>query len=375
MRILLVTPWFPTPIAPVSGIFIHRDALLISTQHEVEVVHIADPYVLGSEEADSPSTPQLRVHRVPTSLSRPGDIARAGRRIHEMSEDFDIVHTHAFSALMPFIGRRVRRPWVHSEHWSGVADPATLSPRGRLVFNLVAPQLRRPDMVTAVSSYLLAQVVQHRAGPVMVAPSVVPEATVRSRSPASGTIRLVAVGNLVRGKGPALAIATVEELRRRGFPTTLEWVGDGPLRAELEQSEAVRKGYVSLRGALDADGVSASLVDAEMFLLPTEGETLCLSAIEAIAHGRPVVMGARGGQRDYVTKDNGRLVAVRTPNAYADAVLDARASLGKKSPQSIADTIRGRFSSASVLAGYDMAYRRAIESRLRGRDSPRRSGA
>ncbi|MDP3952926.1 glycosyltransferase family 4 protein [Microbacterium sp.] len=359
MRILVITPWYPTIAAPIAGVFVRRDAELVASSHELELVHLVDPALLTPADVAADAASPYPVHRVPMSRSRPGDLVSAWRRIRDLSRGFDVVHTQAFQALLPFQGHRMRMPWVHSEHWSGIGDSNSLTARGRLVLRLTGRLLRRPDVVTAVSSHLLSAVAKFRSGPTMIVPSVVPDVSPAPADRDPDVLRLVAVGHLVDGKDPVLAVRTVQELRRRGVPTTLEWVGDGPLRGQIEELIAGDDGF-TLRGTLDSAGVSAALSRADMFLLPTRGETLCLSAIEAISHGRPAVLGALGGQRDYVTDQNGRLVEVRTPNAYADAVLDVRSRLNRLDPDSVAATIRGRFSAHAVLQGYNGAYEQAM---------------
>jgi len=359
VRILVITPWYPTIAAPIAGVFVKRDAELIGSSHEIELIHLVDPTLLTPADIAADAASPYPVHRVPMSRSRPGDLVSAWRRIRALSRGFDVVHTQAFQALLPFQGHRLGKPWVHSEHWSGIGDSDSLTARGRLVLRLTGRVLRRPDIVTAVSSHLLSEVERFRSGPMMIVPSVVPDVSPVPTDHDPAVLRLVTVGHLVDGKDPVLAIRTVRELRRRGVPTNLEWVGDGPMRAEIEDLVAGEDGII-LRGTLDADGVSAALSAADMFLLPTRGETLCLSAIEAISHGRPVVLGARGGQRDYVTEQNGRLVEARTPDAYADAVLDVRSHLNHLDPDTVAATIRGRFSAPAVLQGYNDAYEHAM---------------
>ena len=273
-----------------------------------------------------------------------------------------MLHTQAFTTLIPFAGRRVRRPWVHSEHWSGVADPSSLTSRGRAVLQVTAPLLRRPDVVTTVSTYLADQVRRHRPGAISVVPSVVPSALTVPPPHDPALIRLVAVGGLVSGKDPLLALDTVRELDRRGFPASLTWVGDGVMRDTLRQA-ARADDRLTLLGAVDGRRVSESLDSADIFILPTKGETLCLSALEAITHGRPVVIGARGGQRDYIVSDNGVLVEPRTPAAYADAVLSLWGRRADLPPERVAATIGDRFQASRVLEGYQAAYGLAGASR------------
>lgn len=365
MRILFITPWYPTASEPVAGVFVQRDAQLISTEHEVEVVHLVDPALLSDADLTDVPADGVRVHRIPMRYGDPRALPRVWRALRPLIERSDVVHSHAFRALLPFAFHPVRRPWVHSEHWSGVANPKAFSTRGRLTFALTARLLRRPDVVTAVSSFLLDRVRDHRSGPVMIVPSVVHPVKPRPALHSPGSLRLVAVANLVEGKDPLLAIATVEELRRRGVRAELRWAGDGPLRPVVEARLRSDSG-VALLGALDRVGVGAELDAAEIFLLPTHSETLCLSAIEAISHGRPVVMGNVGGQRDYVSASNGILVARRTPEAYADAVMKIAESFDVMPADQVAASISGRFSPGRVLELYETAYDTAKTRRMKG---------
>ncbi len=360
MRVLIVTTWYPSVANPVSGIFVRRDAELLATEHDVRVLHLASPELISDADAAADAASVVPITRVPMSTFDPRAIRRAWSAIAPMLERAEILHTHAFSTLLPFAGRRVEKPWVHSEHWSGIADPRTLSWRGRLVLSATGRLLRRPDVVTAVSSYLADRVGRFRRGRIMIVPSVVPAAPLVAPPHDPDHLRLVAVGGLVPGKDPLLAVETVRELVRRGQPTTLAWAGDGPLRMSLE---AEGGDSVRLLGAQDARGVAAALDGADIFVLPTVGETLCLSALEAITHGRPVVIGDRGGQRDYIEDANGRLVHDRTAVAFADAVQDVWSRRRELTPERVAATIGTRFQPASIRAAYDAAFTAARQEK------------
>lgn len=327
----------------------------MDAHHEVEVVHLVDPALLTGSDVIDGVEAGLRVHRIPMKRNDPLAPMRVWRALRPMIERADVIHSHAFQALLPFAGHRVKRPWVHSEHWSGVANPSAFNAQGRLIFALTARLLRRPDMVTAVSSFLLDRVREHRRGPTMIVPSVVLPAEARPAEHSSERLRLVTVANLVEGKDPLLAIDTVRELRSRGIPAELRWVGEGPMRPAIEERVRSDSG-VTLLGALGQDGVSAELDAAEIFLLPTRSETLCLSAIESISHGRPVVMGAVGGQRDYVNSSNGILVTERTADAYADAVSDIASSFDRFRADDVAATVHDRFTPERVRTLYETAY-------------------
>jgi glycosyltransferase involved in cell wall biosynthesis len=361
MRVLLVTTWYPTVTAPGSGIFVRKDAELLSTAHDVHVVHLASPALLSEADATADAAAPLRVTRIPMSTADPRAWRRARSALDAHLAEADVLHTQAFSALLPFAGARPALPWVHTEHWSGVSRPESVSPLWRVIGRFLRPLLRRPDVVTAVCEYLAVPIRRARPHDVLTVPCIVepPERIVLQ--PDGRELRLVSVGGLVDGKDPLLAVETVAELVARGRDAHLTWVGDGPLRdAVRARAEELGVGdRVVLAGTLPPSGVAAVLDDADVFVLPTRGENFCVSAAEAIVHGRPAVVGAIGGQGEYITSSNGRLVVERTSHAYADAIL----SLPETDPTEVAATIGDRFSAARVLAGYDRAYARAVEAR------------
>jgi glycosyltransferase involved in cell wall biosynthesis len=361
VRILIVTPWYPTISQPVAGIFVQRDAALVAAEHQVEIAHLVDPALVTAEDLAADATAEIRVHRIPMKRTDPLSPLKAWKQLRPLIGQAEVVHSHAFQSLLPFAWHRVSCPWVHSEHWSGVANPQAFNLPGRIFFRLTSRLLRRPHVVTAVSTFLLDRVRDHRDGPTMIVPSVVPNTEAMPARHSPDALRLVSVGNLVEGKDPALAVETVAELRRRGIPATLRWVGDGPLRSSLAERIG-NDSPVTLLGALDRAGVSAELEAAEVFLLPTRSETLCLSAIEAITHGRPVVIGSHGGQEDYVNRDNGILVSERTPEAYADAVQAVASAFDYLTADRVASTVKDRFTAERVQDLYQQAYRVAVRA-------------
>jgi alpha-1,6-mannosyltransferase len=134
-----------------------------------------------------------------------------------------------------------------------------------------------------------------------------------------GPLRLVHVGRLSREKSPHLAVATAVELHRRGVDLTLDVLGEGPHRAELEALAAgapVRlHGHVAGRAAL-AERIAAA--DVSLSVCPSE--TFGLAVLEALACGTPVVTADRGGARELVDASSGAWAAPAA-DALADAVL------------------------------------------------------
>lgn len=361
MRVLVVTTWFPSPRSPGAGSFVADDVRLLAESNEVTVLHLIPP-------SDAPSAPAsevrdgVRIVRSSMSPSRPDQLVRASQLIRRMLRDADLVHSMALSSLLPISLLRVTVPWVHTEHWSGLLAPETVPRLMRLTLPLTERGLARPDRVVAVSRTLARRISRVRSGEVAVIPNHVAATEERSTAPRSGSrIRLVAVGNLVPGKGPILAIQTLAELRRRGMDASLDWVGEGPLRESARQ-EAARTGvseHVTFSGSVPKADVARHLQQADVFLLPTESETFGIAIAEALVAGTPVVVGARGGHTEFVTAPDGILVEERTPRSFADAVERLLALNRGRSQEDIGARAREAFSDASRARDYESVYRAA----------------
>ena len=123
------------------------------------------------------------------------------------------------------------------------------------------------------------------------------------------------VGNVAR-LAPQKDHRTLLEAARLVPDADFVVVGDGELRAELEQAEGPN---VRLLGS--RDDVPELLASFDVFAFPSLFEGLCLAVIEAQAAGVPVVATPVGGIRETVVDgETGLLVPTRDPAALAAAV-------------------------------------------------------
>lgn len=361
MRILVITPWFPTVNAPVSGVFVRREAEALSATHDVTVLHL--DWQRGAA-LDDGAVAGFDYRHVPLVRSDPRSYRSARRLVREAAAQADVVHTHALTGLLPWVvgrpGRR-DRPWVHSEHWSGISAPETLGRGERTALSVLGPRLRDADAVVAESSRLAEGIARHRSAAVDIVPCVVPPSDAKERTDL-GRPRLIGVGGLISRKGPVLAVQALAELVRRGVDARLTWVGEGP-QHEPVLAEASRLGIldrVLLTGTLDDAGVARELAASTMFLLPTQGDNFCVVAAEALSSGRPIVSGAATGAVDYSDPAVSRFVSVQTGTAYADAVQDLRRATDHLTAADVAATVEGRFTPESVAERLTAIYDRVL---------------
>jgi len=127
----------------------------------------------------------------------------------------------------------------------------------------------------------------------------------------------VAVGSLTERKNPvrlADAFATLGH-------GSLTFVGDGPLRSQLEGRERVH-----VTGRVPHDEVPALMAAADVVCAPSLIEPFGQSILEAMAAGRTVVATRVGGPPEFVPAEAGILVDPLDRSALAQA-LEAAAAL------------------------------------------------
>ncbi len=110
-----------------------------------------------------------------------------------------------------------------------------------------------------------------------------------SPMPQDKRLRMVAVGRFAEQKGFGLLIRAFAKAYRQNTDIHLSLVGDGPLRAEIEQiirSESMSDA-VELLGWQDEAGVRKAIANSHLLVTPSFAEGLPVVIMEAMASGRP----------------------------------------------------------------------------------------
>lgn len=115
-------------------------------------------------------------------------------------------------------------------------------------------------------------------------------------------LRLVCVARLEPRKGHEVLLQAMALLQRDGLPVSLRLVGDGSLRAHLEQRgrELLQPGTVVFAGWLDGAGVGEAMGAARVVVLPSFAEGLPIVLMEAFAADRVAVATSVAGVPELV---------------------------------------------------------------------------
>ena len=169
--------------------------------------------------------------------------------------------------------------------------------------------------------------------------------------------------NLARAFVEALAIAP--ELRQR---LRLIMIGDGPLRQE---SQAI----LEAAGLADLAWLPGERKDIQdimrgldCFVLPSLGEGISNTILEAMASGLPVIATAVGGNVELVSEGkSGRLVPAADSSALAHAIVDLaqQPEFAKTLGQQGRQQIEQHYSMTAMVESYQQIYDRLLGRMLR----------
>jgi glycosyltransferase involved in cell wall biosynthesis len=334
LRVLVVPKWYPWPDRPVFGAFCREHARALATEHDVVVLaSLATPRpgfaIFRLEDAVEDGIRTLRV-RYRRPLLRPAAMGcqllgmlAAWRRLRREGWRADIVHAHVFEAAPPALalGRLSRTPVAITEHYTGF-QRSLVRGYDRLLAKL---SFEHADLVAPVSEELAGHLreLAPRAK-IEVVPNVVDTETFTPGGERGGSgQRLLNVAALAEKKGHRYLLEALRDLP----DATLDIVGDGELRGELERQAAALgvDGRVRFLGERSKREVAESMRGADLFVLPSLAENLPVVLIEAQASGLPAVATRVGGVPELVDDSAGALVPPADPAALAAAIRTALA--------------------------------------------------
>ncbi len=189
---------------------------------------------------------------------------------------------------------------------------------------------------------------------------------VRWEDPALPCPRILAAGRLDEIKGFPHLIDACRELSRRGVPYQAKVIGDGPLRAKLE--DQVRAGgledRVTLSPALPQEELAREIRASTLFVLPSirtpsgNQDGIPVVLMEAMALGVPVVSTAVAGIPELIQSGvNGVLVEPGSPRDLAEAIRSLLAD--RSARERLSRAARG-----TVERGFDITA--SVDLLLRG---------
>ncbi len=156
------------------------------------------------------------------------------------------------------------------------------------------------------------------------------------------------------------ALQGAPELRRR---LRLVMIGDGPLR-QASQAILEAAGLAELAWLPgERDDMPDIMRGLDCFVLPSLGEGISNTILEAMSCGLPIVATAVGGNVELVREGaNGRLVPAADPSSLAEAITDlaGRPETARNMGEQSRRLVETHYSMAAMVAGYQQLYDRLL---------------
>jgi L-malate glycosyltransferase len=355
VSVMVPTPWLP-PLLPLGSLGRARAIPRSLRQNDVTTVY---PRVPGSLE--------YVTYKFDSYLAWPW-IRRAVRRVHA-EQPINLVHAHFVypdGVIAARLGRMLGVPVMTTEHAFWRPWLTTPSRPARQV----SKAIRSINLITAVSEVLREDIraVVKDAVEVDVLPNIVdgntftlPSRTCPERA------GLLFVGLVRRAKGLDVLLRALVLLRDAGRAVRLRVLAADAMRsyrrdmAEIYSliAELRLENLVEIRHGVPPAQVAEAMQSAALVVVPSRRESFCSVAAEALACGTPVVVTKCGGPEEFVTSDDGVLVATESPEALAAGITQTLESLDTFDRRGMRERVLRRFS-APVVAERMLGFYRSL---------------
>lgn len=369
MKVLIVTPWFPSRAYPISGTFIAEQARALAQVHNVRVLfpvviaHGAQKY-REVEHVDGYQVIRIGVpaRRLFYQIDYSTAIAREVK-----DHGTQVIHAHVtvpagFSSVLA--GKFSGVPVVITEHRGPFTALFSTSRDKRKV----RFALNRAAAVIAVSSALAGEMKQAAeiTREIQVIPNVVdterfrPDAINSNGHHGTKDFRLIFTGRVDdENKSLPSLLRALKLLRENNDARyNLRVIGE---QSETRVSETIARelgieDWCAFVGPVGPDDLARELNSSDVFVLPSRLETFSVVAAEALATGKPVVATRCGGPEDFVNDETGRLVPVNDDVALAEGIREICNNLAAYPPARLAAYARDKFGFGSVVNQLTKVY-------------------
>lgn len=296
-----------TPLGGAETQLLHLSRGLASNGHLVTLCCMEASY-LAPGALDQPG-----VSLVELKISSPGRRLLEVPRLARLARRADLVHCTMWD---PSLWGRLaailaRRPVIVADHATDRAVQISSRGTGRAAW--IGRHNRLLDRFTyatvACASSQREMLIGEGVSPAKIVhiPNGIPVASLRANRGASlgrGDLGLPATGPLVlqvgvfrAEKNQLGALAAFERVRERVPDAHLVFVGDGPMRAEVEAAASARNAGAWAHFLGSREDVGALLAHADLMLLPSTSDAMPMTVLEAMAVGAPVLASDVGDLR------------------------------------------------------------------------------
>ncbi len=269
----------------------------------------------------------------------------------------DILHIHAAYPGLA-IWEEIRKSFpgikvILTEHSSQAMD-AKLKTWGYQMSIL----MRNMDRIIFVSNYLKNKYTYADDRISGVIPNVVTIHGPRNIQAKSFGNSLLFIGILNRKvKRLDLLIDSMSRIPGEHRPS-LHVIGDGTYRNEYAYLAKKLNVHIEWHGTISNQNEKWQIIrNADFLVVPSDEETFCVAAAEALSAGIPVISTRCGGPEEFINDSNGILIPKDDSSAMAEAIVKMQAAYHRFNRQMISKNAIARFSSMSIVPQYLKLYR------------------
>ena len=302
----------------------------------------------------------------------PGFSYKTFSRVAEAIRSFapDILHAHQYTPyLYATVGKvlcRSKARLIFTEH--GRHYPDVVSIRRRIANRLL---IRFTDAITAVSNFSKSAL-YHNEGLRSLPIQVIYNGLHHESHSASSTVdlrtelqlepdsRLIGyVGSLRPVKNPLFLLQAFEKIALQDPSAYLVYIGDGPLRRELE-SEISRRCLTDRVFMLgERTPATPYFTEFDVYVLPSLCEAASLALLEAMSVALPVIVTDRGGSPEIVEhQKSGVVVPCGDVEALSAQLLEllGDSEMAKRLAVSAQQRVSDQFSFETMMSQYQTVY-------------------
>jgi glycosyltransferase involved in cell wall biosynthesis len=177
--------------------------------------------------------------------------------------------------------------------------------------------------------------------------------------------KLLYVGRVSLEKNLPFLLEAFKQLCKLRSDAALVIVGDGPYRQPMESAASrLPVHFLGSRGEATSPTLATIFASSDLFVFPSETDTLGQVVIEAQASGVPVLVSDHGGPKEAMDDGiTGQIVGTTDPAAWTAAIdelltdIPRRLRLSRTGPQRMA-----RFSLANMFEAFWEEHFKAVEA-------------
>jgi len=379
LNILFLPAWYPSTNNPVAGVFVKEYAKAVSLFNEVVVIYREERSrklkkmweIVGDRKEDGIRT--IRIKHKMSAIPKISyfiylySIRKILKKLLKEGWNPDIIHAYVYSAGVSavLIGREYKIPVVITE----LATPVATHSLGFLNRKKLCFAMKKAKAILPISNDLRGAIENYYGikNRFKVIPCVVNTKMFypSSRRNNIGRIRILSVCILSSRKGIDCLLKSLYQLKKKRQDFTLDIVGNGPDRKELEGLAR----NLGLNEIVKFHGRKPEVVtfmrDCDFFVLPSLYENFGVVYIEAMACGKPVIGTTGGGPKEIITKETGILVPPKDIKVLTKAIDYMLDHYQDYSQEKISQYAKEKFSYEKVAKQIDNVYRELVSTDMK----------